>query len=196
MIYLIERVPSEHICNSTSSATEVHLLLVGKISVWMHSGHVKMPGVTVLCVQGSFALLSVLDSCSGIQGDTSKLGKNNSVTATQREQDKKKEHARVICSGRNTCFFLAPSFCWHSKGWRQAERKMTNPAACSPQSCSSCGSLHGSGCEGGRGSRIHNWEFSQKNCTCPHQWILGGLGFLPATALFESFNTLRISALT
>lgn len=196
MIYLIERVPSEHICNSTSSAPEVHLLSVVKTSIWMHSGHVKMPGVTVLCVQGSFALLSVLDSCSEVQCDTGKLSKNNSVTATQREQGKTKEHTRVICFGRSSCFFLAPCFCWHSKGLWQAERKMTNPAACSPQSCSSCGTLHGSGWEGGRGSRIHNWEFSQKNCTCPHQWWLGGLGFLPATALFESFNSLRISALT
>lgn len=43
--------------------------------------------------KGSSALLSILDSCSGIQCDTSKLSKNNSVTATQREQDRKRERA-------------------------------------------------------------------------------------------------------
>lgn len=83
---------------------------------------------------------------------------------------------RVICFGRNSCFSLAPSFGWHSKGSRQKER-MTNTAACSPQSCSSCGSLHHRRCEKGRASRVHNRQFSQQNCTCLHQRWLGGLDF-------------------
>lgn len=46
-----------------------------------------MPGVTVLCARGSFAVLSALDRCSGIQSDTSRLSENYSVAAIQRRQD-------------------------------------------------------------------------------------------------------------
>ena len=75
-----------------------------------------MPGVTALCAQGSFAVLSVLDRCSGIQGDMSRLSENYSVTAIQRKQagelkKKKTTHKSDLFGKKLLIFFLVPSFC-------------------------------------------------------------------------------------
>lgn len=107
----------------------------------------------------------------------------------------RRQHTRVICLGRNSCFFfLAPSFCWHSKGLRQKGRGMTNTAACSPP-LGPVGPFSQEGWK--RRSKQNAKQGVQPAVLCmPALMLLRKPGFLYATVLSWSLTPPEIFSLT